>query len=48
MHLERCYTTARTMNEIEQTDAPRDFIRDQIRDDLASGRVTAVVTRFPT
>lgn len=28
-------------------DGPRDFIRDIIRDDLAAGRHTAVVTRFP-
>ncbi len=28
-------------------DAPRDFIRDIIRADLASGRVPGVVTRFP-
>jgi glutaminyl-tRNA synthetase len=31
-----------------QTDsAPRDFIREQINDDLAAGRHDAVVTRFP-
>lgn len=29
------------------TDAPSDFIRDTIRDDLAAGRVNALVTRFP-
>ncbi len=31
------------MNE----EAPRDFIRDIVRDDVASGRVGTVVTRFP-
>ncbi|MEK9831203.1 MAG: glutamate--tRNA ligase family protein, partial [Rhodospirillaceae bacterium] len=31
-----------------QTDsAPRDFIREQINDDLVAGRREAVVTRFP-
>ncbi|MEX2454802.1 MAG: glutamine--tRNA ligase, partial [Rhodospirillaceae bacterium] len=34
------------MNEIEQNGA-RDFIRDRIRADLAEGRHTAIVTRFP-
>ena len=28
-------------------EAPRDFIRDQIRADLAAGQVTTVITRFP-
>jgi glutaminyl-tRNA synthetase len=37
------------MNDTENTipDAPSDFIRDRIRDDLASGTVDALVTRFP-
>ena len=37
------------MNEGETKDseAPRDFIRDIVRADLAEGRNDAVVTRFP-
>jgi glutaminyl-tRNA synthetase len=31
----------------ETAGAPRDFIRDIIRDDLAAGRVASIVTRFP-
>jgi glutaminyl-tRNA synthetase len=31
----------------ETAGAPRDFIREIIRDDLAAGRVSSVVTRFP-
>jgi len=31
----------------ETASAPRDFIRDIIRNDLAAGRVASVVTRFP-
>ena len=31
----------------EQDETPSDFIRDRVRDDLASGRVDRVVTRFP-
>jgi glutaminyl-tRNA synthetase len=35
------------MNDTENQDAPHDFIRDRIREDLASGRVKTIVTRFP-
>ncbi len=37
------------MSEAEATaaDAPSNFIRDIVRDDLASGRVASIVTRFP-
>jgi glutaminyl-tRNA synthetase len=35
------------MNDTDSPDAPHDFIRDQIREDLASGRIKTVVTRFP-
>ena len=35
------------MNDIDNQDAPHDFIRDQIRADLANGSVETVVTRFP-
>ncbi len=31
----------------ETASAPRDFIRDIVRDDLAAGRVASIVTRFP-
>jgi glutaminyl-tRNA synthetase len=31
----------------DQTEAPRDFIRDIVNEDVASGRVGTVVTRFP-
>ena len=31
----------------ETAGAPRDFIREIIRDDLAAGRVASIVTRFP-
>jgi glutaminyl-tRNA synthetase len=31
----------------ETAGAPRDFIRDIVRDDLAAGRVSSIVTRFP-
>ncbi|MDH3241250.1 MAG: glutamine--tRNA ligase/YqeY domain fusion protein [Alphaproteobacteria bacterium] len=33
--------------ESETKDAPHDFIRDIVRDDLAAGRTRSVVTRFP-
>ncbi len=33
--------------QVEETAEPRDFIRDLIRDDLSSGRVGELVTRFP-
>jgi len=33
--------------ETTETEAPRDFIRDVIADDLSSGRVGGLVTRFP-
>ena len=32
---------------IPEDEGGRDFIRGQIRDDLATGRVGGVVTRFP-
>ena len=35
------------MNDIDNQDAPHDFIRDQIREDLANSSVETVVTRFP-
>ena len=35
------------MNDSETLDATHDFIRDQIRDDLASGACQTIVTRFP-
>ena len=35
------------MNDTDTQDAPHDFIRDRIREDLASGAVKTVVTRFP-
>jgi glutaminyl-tRNA synthetase len=35
------------MNDHPTETANRDFIRDVVRDDLASGRVKTVVTRFP-
>ncbi|MDC0033162.1 glutamine--tRNA ligase/YqeY domain fusion protein [Alphaproteobacteria bacterium] len=35
------------MNEIDRADAPHDFIRHQIREDMIEGRVKSVVTRFP-
>ncbi|HDO51262.1 MAG TPA: glutamine--tRNA ligase, partial [Rhizobiales bacterium] len=37
------------MTEAEATaaDAPSNFIQDIVRDDLASGRVASLVTRFP-
>ena len=36
-----------TDRDASAEESPSDFIRDVIRDDLASGRHTAVVTRFP-
>ncbi len=33
--------------DAEEVDGARDFIREQVRDDLASGRHDGVVTRFP-
>jgi len=39
---------AETNNEPETgAEAPRDFIRDVISDDLAAGRISSLVTRFP-
>jgi glutaminyl-tRNA synthetase len=35
------------MNSDGGSEAPTDFIRDRVRDDLASGRVQQVKTRFP-
>ena len=35
------------MNDTEFPDVTHDFIRDQIREDLAGGTVKSVVTRFP-
>ena len=35
------------ISETEEKDAARDFIRDRIREDLDSGAVDALVTRFP-
>ncbi len=35
------------MSQLPEPEAPSDFIRDRIRADLQSGRVTQVVTRFP-
>ena len=35
------------MAEPADTTAPKDFIRDAIRADLAAGRATQVITRFP-
>jgi glutaminyl-tRNA synthetase len=35
------------MNDTDSPAAIHDFIRERIRDDLASGRVKSVVTRFP-
>ena len=34
-------------NETTEAEEPRDFIRDVIRDDLASGKISSLVTRFP-
>ena len=35
------------MNDTDSQDTPHDFIRDQIREDIADGTVKSVVTRFP-
>ena len=42
-------TAAKTQSEssTEADDAPRDFIREIVRGDLAEGRVESVITRFP-
>ena len=40
-------TAAATPAEIPENDAPRDFIRQIIRDDLATGKHSAIRTRFP-
>ncbi len=34
-------------NETPEAEEARDFIRDVIRDDLASGKISSLVTRFP-
>ena len=36
-----------TATDTETDDAPRDFIRDVVRADLAAGRGETIVTRFP-
>ena len=38
---------SKPMPEATGSEEPRDFIRDMVQADLASGRVQGVVTRFP-